>query len=400
MGNEVGRAAYPVVPLKDVLVHIETGWSPVCSSKPPGPDEWGVIKLSAVTSGKFVESEAKAFPSGSLPRTGFEIREGDVLMSRANGVKSLVGVGCVVGSVRRFLLLPDLVFRLVPDPDRLDPAYLGLTLSTVGLRSQVEAVMRGTSGQYKISKADIHALRVPVPELVEQRKIVASHAMVRRRIEALRRVCVKLTKLRGSLISDLIEGPMEAVGDLLVERPKNGYSPVEVSEWTELLTLGLGCLTATGFKPRQLKRVPVSDVARKFQLADGDLLMSRANTRELVGLVGRYRDVGSPCIYPDLMMRLRPDTRRCRADYLEIVLRMASVRRAIQGEARGTSESMVKVSAEMVESLRIPVPSPEKQRKVVEALSAVDSRIASCDAVISKLSSIQHGMTEGMFANR
>ncbi|MFE1843877.1 hypothetical protein [Streptomyces sp. NPDC059515] len=398
MGGELH--AYPEVPLKDLLRRVETGWSPVCSSKPPGPDEWGVIKLSAITSGRFIETETKTFPSGSAPRKELEIRTRDLLMSRANGVKSLVGVVCTVGEVRQRLLLPDLVFRLVPNGDKVDPAFLGLALSTAGLRSQIEAAMRGTSGQYKISQADVRRLRVPLPDLDEQRRIVVAHAVVERRISALERVREKLKTLRDSLTADLVAGPMEKVGKILATKPKNGFSPVEVSEWTGLLTLGLGCLTPEGFQPRQLKRLPASDVASRFQLADGDLLMSRANTRDLVGLVGRYQDVGHPCIYPDLMMRLRPDSRRCIPHYLEIVLRSAPVRKAIQAGARGTSESMVKISADLVESLRVPVPSLEKQEQVVKSFSALDRKIRSCQSVIDKLRSVQQGVVEEMLTGR
>ena len=71
--------------------------------------------------------------------------------------------------------------------------------------------------------------------------------------------------------------------------------------------------------------------------------MSRSNTREAVGFVGRYRDVGSPCTYPDLMMRLVPNE-KVLPEYLELALRGHHSRRQIQSAASGTSGSMVKQS--------------------------------------------------------
>ena len=42
-------------------------------------------------------------------------------------------------------------------------------------------------------------------------------------------------------------------------------------------------------------------------LNDGDLLINLIQTtRDLVGLMGRYRDVGAPCIYSELMMKMIP----------------------------------------------------------------------------------------------
>ncbi|MCP3767161.1 hypothetical protein [Streptomyces sp. MAR25Y5] len=175
---------------------------------------------------------------------------------------------------------------------------------------------------------------------------------------------------------------------MLESPPKNGYSPKDVPEWTGLKALGLGCLTPKGFAPSQLKNVPDSAMARRFTLVDGDLLMSRANTRELVGLAGRFTQIGAACIYPDLMMRLRPKVEQCLPGYLEIVLRSATVRRAVQAGARGTSESMVKISASLVEDLRIPLPPLPEQRDIVAANEAFERRIRDLERVAQKRSTL------------
>lgn len=396
MGVEVRST----VALKDVLRKVETGWSPVCDSVRPAMDQWGVLKLSAVTSGKFVASEAKRLPSEVLPRIAFEVRPGDVLMSRANGVKALVGVACTVNQVRPRLLLPDLVFRLVADPDVLDPAFLGIALASTAVRRQIEAAMRGTSGQYKVSQADVRALEIPHLSLPEQGDIVAAHEAFERRIGALERELAKLATLRRGVVDEQATGLDTRLGDLLTESPKNGYSASEVHEWTGMLVLGLGCLTNDGFFPRQLKRIPKSPLAERFRLADGDLLMSRANTRELVGLAARFRDVGQPCSYPDLMMRLRPDEDRCLTAYLELVLGSSRVRRDVQAGARGTSESMVKISAGTVESLRIPLPTIAEQQKAVDAVTSVDRRSATVRVLLDKLRVTQRAVVEDLLSGR
>lgn len=400
MRGELDAVGYPTVPLKQVLSKVETGWSPVCEPRPPAMDEWGVLRLSAVTSGTFVASEAKTFPRQLTPRPAYEVKAGDVLMSRANGVKALVGVACSVHEVRPRLLLPDLVFRLVPDLRVLDSDFLSIALASLAMRGQIDAVMRGTSGQYKVSQADVRKLEIPRVPMREQRRIVAAHAAFERRISALERSLSKLATVRRGLVSDAMSGPLTRLGDLLSEKPKNGYSPSEVNEWTGLLTLGLGCLTPEGFTPRQLKRIPNTDLAARFRLSDGDLLMSRANTRELVGLVGRFRDVGQPCIYPDLMMRLRPNGEHCLPQYLELVLGSSAVRRAIRASARGTSESMVKISSGVVEALQVPIPGLREQQRVVAAMRALDARIAKQGAAVDKLRVVQRGVVEDLLRGR
>ncbi|MEV7046577.1 restriction endonuclease subunit S [Amycolatopsis sp. NPDC051061] len=186
---------------------------------------------------------------------------------------------------------------------------------------------------------------------------------------------------------------------MLADKPRNGYSPLEVPGWTGLQALGLGCLTTEGFAPKQLKRVPDSPPGRRYLLQDGDLLMSRANTRELVGLTGRYRDIGSPCIYPDLMMRLRPDETQCLTSYLELVLQTEPIRAAVRGAARGTSESMVKISATIVEALHVPLPSLERQDEIVKAVASVDRQIERQVAVAAKLRTTQQAVVENLLTS-
>ncbi|MFB7057261.1 restriction endonuclease subunit S [Streptomyces vinaceus] len=252
----------------------------------------------------------------------------------------------------------------------------------------------------KIGAGAVEDLEIPLPRPEEQSRIVAVHDAIERRIAAMGEVRTKLAILRRTVVDDLVAGPTARVGTLLTRRPRNGYSPLEVPEWSGLLAVGLGCLTTEGFRPRQLKSIPDSDMARRFLLADGDLLMSRANTRELVGLAGLYKDVGHPCIYPDLMMRLTVDRELCLPDYLELALSTPKLRRAIQAGARGTSESMVKISAEFAESLEVPVPSIEAQHRAVLAVAALDSRIAKQEVAIQKLRVVQQGVMEDLLMVR
>jgi type I restriction enzyme S subunit len=187
-----------------------------------------------------------------------------------------------------------------------------------------------------------------------------------------------------------------ALGTVLKQPPRNGYSPKDVSEWTGLQALGLGCLTPAGFVPRQLKNVPDTALARQAQLADGDLLMSRANTRELVGLVGRYTDTGAACIYPDLMMRLRVDPAKSLPEYVEVVLRSESLRRAIRAGARGTSDSMVKIGASFVRGLAIPLPALGEQQRIVAVHGAFERRISTLQRAVDKREQVLSALVEDL----
>ncbi len=78
-------AHWEVKRLRHIVRHIEQGWSPDCENREAGADEWGVLKAGCVNRGTFLESEHKALPSTLSPIRAFEIKRGDLLMSRASG---------------------------------------------------------------------------------------------------------------------------------------------------------------------------------------------------------------------------------------------------------------------------------------------------------------------------
>jgi TusA-related sulfurtransferase len=164
--------------------------------------------------------------------------------------------------------------------------------------------------------------------------------------------------------------------------------------------LGLGCLTPDGFEPRQLKNAPSAVSFGHFaMLSDGDLLMSRANTRDLVGLAGTYRDIGTPCIYPDLMMRLTL-TQGWSAKALEVVLRSPRARRQISALAQGTSESMVKISGQSVKTVSVPELSVAEQAQLVGVVRNFEEQVTQDRRKLIKLRQLKQGLTSDLLSGR
>ena len=259
------------------------------------------------------------------------------------------------------------------------------------------------SAQPGINLEDVERIPLLMPPLAEQLRIAEILDEVDRRTEFLQRSIAKLELLRGAQVSDLLSrvdlSPVP-LRTALRARPRNGYSPKESAAWTGISMLGLGCLTETGFVPIQLKNSPASDPAvLRALLHDGDLLMSRANTPELVGMVGIYRDIGNPCIYPDLMMRL--DMRaEYRADYLELVLSSEEVRARIKAMAQGTSGSMAKITASAVGEIPIKLPATSIQDQILRLVNATDQRIGLIKRKLEKFRQIRQGLMDDLLSGK
>ena len=71
------------------------------------------------------------------------------------------------------VLYPDLLIQVDPDPALLSVDYLALAWRSRRVRHQVEARLRTSAGIHKINLANLSRVCVPMPSLVEQRRISA-----------------------------------------------------------------------------------------------------------------------------------------------------------------------------------------------------------------------------------
>ncbi|MFD7290407.1 restriction endonuclease subunit S [Streptomyces sp. NPDC059863] len=170
----------------DVLDRIEAGRSFTCLPRPARDGEWGVVKVSAMTWGEFREDENKALPPERDPNPEYEIRSGDILVSRANTFE-YVGAPVLVGPTRGKILLSDKSLRLVPKAG-FDREWLIHVLSSRPVRAQYSAAATGTSDSMRnISQAVVRAAKIPIPPSDEIRKSVAAKVAEQSQlVEALR----------------------------------------------------------------------------------------------------------------------------------------------------------------------------------------------------------------------
>ena len=198
---------FPVVRLGEVIADLKNGWSPKCFDRPASADEWGVLKLGAISFGTFNEAENKSLPPSFTPTSALEVKTGDVLFVRGN-VLRLVGVCAHISVTRPHLMMPDLIFRAVfRDESKIDRRYLAEVMRVPHLRQQIEAVATGTSPTMKkISKPGLLALRLPLPPLAIQKKLVAEVTAARERIAAHRTAAAKLADDTSREVEEMILG--------------------------------------------------------------------------------------------------------------------------------------------------------------------------------------------------
>lgn len=130
-----------------------------------GGSRYRILKVSAVTSGQFKAHESKPAPDGYVPPPEHFVRSGDFLFSRAN-TSELVGAVAIVNDAPDGLLLPDKIWRIQWDADRVVPQYAYSLLRTTEVRRIFAVIGSGTSDSMKnISQAKLSRVSVPIPPL-------------------------------------------------------------------------------------------------------------------------------------------------------------------------------------------------------------------------------------------
>jgi type I restriction enzyme S subunit len=193
------------VRLGELVEKSDAGWSPSCENHKRTGSNWGVLKVSAVSWGKFLPNENKALPKTLEPRLDCVVTTGDFLVSRANTAE-LVAKSVVVEDCPLNLMLSDKIVRLQLSK-LCDNRFINIANSSPFARSYYLLMAGGTSSTMKnVTREQILNLMVAVPPLAEQRRIVAKVG--------------ELTELCGQLKSTIFEAHQlqQKLADVIVEQ--------------------------------------------------------------------------------------------------------------------------------------------------------------------------------------
>lgn len=273
---------------------------------------------------------------------------------------------------------------LLPDPDQLDREFLAYYLRSPTFLDFAQANTRGANLP-RIAMSAFWSQEVPVPgSLREQRIIVARIKECMERVDEMQSLRYSSMKDQLHLSASVIESELhpsfvEEGGwqhlsiDRLVTATRNGRS---ISQDVEGRANG-SVLTLTSVRDVTLsteykKPIELTDaVANQFDIDEGDVFVSRANTIDLVGLSAVAECIPQErLIYPDLLIKLTVDRTKILPRYLAYALRSAGARRQIKDRSLGASRTMVKISGERLREVTIPVPSITEQQQIIARLDA------------------------------
>ena len=219
------------VRLGEICLSADSGWSPKAEPFPCSQGKWGVLKVSAVSSGYFIGKENKQLIDQTDIPSHAIIKKNDFLISRAN-TSQLIGM-CAIVEIANNLIMSDKIVRL-HFTNNIYKKYIHFINNSVPyIRIYYSTNCSGTSSSMKnISRDVIYNLPIPLPPLAEQQRIVARLEELLPDVEAYGTAQERLTamessfpqQLRKSLLQEAIQGrlvpqnPADESADVLLQR--------------------------------------------------------------------------------------------------------------------------------------------------------------------------------------
>lgn len=266
---------------------------------------------------------------------------------------------------------------LRPKPGVIDDRYLLHFLRQPWIRIAGEKRMTGSGGQRRVPVAFLANVNVPLPPLVEQRRI----AEILDRADALRakrrQAIAKLDSLTQSIFIDMFgiptpgrsTWPLGKVGDMLTSA--NYGTGKKAGSTGSFPVLRMGNITAWGeIDMTDLKYMDLADPeVPKYTVRRGDVLFNRTNSAELVGKTAIYRATDAVA-FAGYLIRLRVNESND-PEYLAAFMNTSFTKTKLKAMCKSIV-GMANINATEVQGITIPLPPLEMQQKFADRIAGIE----------------------------
>ncbi|WP_280166545.1 restriction endonuclease subunit S [Priestia aryabhattai] len=266
--------------------------------------------------------------------------------------------------------------------DKITPEYLFYALKTLKLDSLTDRAVMGST----LNKAKLNQLKIPLPDLEMQNRIVKVLKQAEELISNRSSQIQALSSLTQSVFWEMFGDPIhqdkwdvKPLGDF-VERIESGWSPKSESFPAVAGQKGVLKLSAVtkGVYQHNKNKALYADTLFKEELAvrSGDLLITRKNTRELVGACAYVFNTPQNLMLPDTIFRIifKHSQKEVHPIFLWRLLNNPRFRQKVTSLAEGSAGSMPNISKKNLIKLGIVIPPMELQKQFIEIILKIEKQ--------------------------
>ncbi|PSV32987.1 restriction endonuclease subunit S [Photobacterium sp. GB-72] len=301
-------------------------------------------------------------------------------------------------------ILSNNLFKITFDRGVVDRDYLYLLLSSEAFQSVLQQQMKGGI-QKHLGHQTISRQEIPLPPLEEQKRIAAildkADAIRQKRKQAIELADEFLRSVFLDMFGDPVTNPKGWEERKLITglyKVQSGWSAKGESfpcASNELGVLKVSAVTSGYFKEYENKFVSREIVPEGKSLLfprKGDLLFSRANTRELVAATCIVTRDYDNVFLPDKLWKVETNEDLI-PEFLHMLIQQPRFKERLTSQATGSSGSMLNISKAKFEQTMSIFPSIEKQMKfkeiywkVMRSLTSLEISDAKADDFFGSLS--------------
>lgn len=300
-------------------------------------------------------------------------------------------------------LLNQRVCRLLPTPD-VDKNYLFYFMPSALKR--IEAKTPFVTVKH-LSAKELNKVRVPLPPLEEQRRIAALLDKVTDLIAKRRAQLDKLDLLVKARFVEMFGDPVSnpKAWTLLplsyclinIENGKSFVCADNSREGDSPAILKLSAATYGEYRPEENKALLTDTMfVDSAEVHTGDLLFTRKNTPELVGMCAYVFETPEKLMMPDLIFRLNTNE-KCNKIFLWKLINHDLFRSKIEAIASGSAKSMSNISKERLGNLQIIVPPIDLQNQFAMFVRQIYVLKSTIYVSLEKLETLKKALMQQYF---
>ena len=347
------------------------------------------------------------------------LQKGDVLFTKDSETPDEIGIPTYVADDMPNVLCGYHLGRARPVVDVVDGAYLSDALGSSSSGREFARIANGIT-RFGLTLVATRSLPILLPPLPEQRAIAAVLDSIDEAIEKTEAVISATERLRDALLHLLLtrgvpgwHSEWKDVGGL--GTIPASWEVVRLGDVLKSTTYGTnvrlgteGATTVLRMSNLQNGKVDLSEVRRAnlsdkelaiLDLAPGDILFNRTNSRDLVGKVAIVHTLPNSTSFASYLVRLRVRENRANPFWLAALLHSQSCQSRIRRLATpGVSQANINPTS--LKSLAIALPALPEQRIIASLLGGVDESIEQGRAETGTLQSLKASSADALLTGR
>ena len=263
------------------------------------------------------------------------------------------------------------------------------------------------AAQPGLAVSKLETLSIEIPNISEQNKIAQTLYKVEQLVNFRKQQLAKLDELVkarfvemfGNPSNNSLGFPYEPLSNCLlsIENGKSFVCSNDMRQEENPAILKLSAVTYGVYQQDENKAILDSSMfVKSAEVHKGDLLFTRKNTPELVGMCAYVNDTAPNLMMPDLIFRLNTNE-KINKIFLWKLINHEFFRGKIQNIATGSAKSMSNISKERLEKLAIILPPLHLQNDFAALVERVDQQKQTIQQSLEKLELLKKALMQEYF---